>query len=326
MVALRWEDWLPRDAAIGVEVRAVRSPIRSPRSAQSIVKKAIVTRLGEHYGISRLPESGPAFPVDVGIRGDEVTVAIDTSGAGLHKRGYRTQSGPAPLKETLAAALVQLSYWNRDRVLADPFCGTGTIAVEAALIARNAAPGLHRRFLAEDWPRLPRSIWTQARTEAADAVRDEPHAPILASDIDRQAIELARRHATAAGVARQINFEIRPFRDFHPAEEYGCLICNPPYGERLGEQRQVEAIYREMNGVFDRLPTWSQYVLTAHPGFEKLVRRRSDRKRKLYNGRIECTYFQFYGPRPPRRPAGPDGNRTGVDAEAGRPDDGSTTE
>jgi putative N6-adenine-specific DNA methylase len=322
IVALPWEEWLPRDAAIPVEVRAVRSPIRSPRSAQSIVKKAIVTRLGGKYGLTTLPETGPRFPVDVSIRGDEVIVALDTSGDALHRRGYRTLSGPAPLKETLAAALVQLSYWNRERPLADPFCGTGTIPIEAALIGRNIAPGLNRRFLGEEWPRLKRSGWAEARHEARDVIVNEPLACIAGSDIDGEAIVTARKHADAAGVGKDIRFETRAFTEFGSADEYGCLVCNPPYGERMGEQRQVESLYRSMNDLFGKIPTWSVYVLTAHPQFERLVRRRPDRKRKLYNGRIECTYYQFFGPRPPKtRDAESPGER-GVDDRDGPPHHG----
>ncbi|MGC1273234.1 MAG: class I SAM-dependent RNA methyltransferase [Planctomycetaceae bacterium] len=322
-IALPWEDWLPKEAAIPVEVRAVRSAIRSPRNAQSIVKKAVVTRLGEKYGLSQLPETGPKYPVDVAVRNDVVTIALDTSGAGLHKRGYRTQSGPAPLKETLAAGLVQLSYWNRNRPLADPFCGTGTIAIEAALLARNIAPGLKRSFLAESWPHVPSSIWKAARAEANALVATDPPAPILASDLDSQAVSTARRHASAAGVGSDVEFAVRPFQRFETSQEFGCLICNPPYGERLGEQRQLEGLYRSMNDLFAAIPTWSVYALTANTEFERLVRRRPDRKRKLYNGRIECTYYQFYGPRPPKSGRDDRPQERGVDAEADRSDDGS---
>jgi len=319
--AIAWEEWLPKTAAIPVEVSAVRSQIRSPRSAQGIVKKAIVTRLGRVYGLSQLPETGPTVPVDVSIRGDDVSVAIDTSGDGLHKRGYRTLSGPAPLKETLAAGLVQLSYWNRDRPFADPFCGTGTIPIEAALIGRNIAPGLGRRFLAEEWPAVDPALWREAREEARAAVLPGAMAPMAGTDIDAKSVEMARRHASAAGVAGDIEFRVMPFERLESEREHGCLIANPPYGERLGEERQIEGLYRSMNEVFGRLPTWSMYVLTGYSGFERLVGRRPDRKRKLYNGRIECAYHQFYGPRPPRRPPGDASGRAGVDATGGRPDD-----
>lgn len=317
VVALPWEEWLPRDAAIPVEVRAVRSPIRSPRSAQSIVKKAIVRRLGDVHGMTQLPESGAKYLVDVGIRGDEVSVAVDTSGDALHKRGYRTMSGPAPLKETLAAGLVQLSYWNRDRPFADPFCGTGTIPIEAALIGRNIAPGLNRRFVSEQWPRLSSAIWREARAEAKDLITRSP-LNIAGSDIEERAIMMARKHAAAAGFGSDLRFETKPFADFRSSEEFGCLISNPPYGERIGEAKQVERLYRSMNDVFRRLPTWSIYVLSAYPGFEQEVHQRADRKRKLYNGKIACTYYQFYGPRPPRSPESQARTGAGVDANGPR--------
>lgn len=299
-VAVPWEQWLPRDAAIPVEVRAVRSAIRSPRSAQSIVKKAIVTRLGERFRLARLPETGPAYPINVAVHNDVVTLGLDTSGAGLHKRGYRVATGPAPLKETLAAGLVQLSYWNRDRPLVDPFCGTGTIAIEAALIARRLAPGRNRTFLAESWPHFPASIWRDARQEADELALGDVSLSILAADIEPAAIEAVRKNATAAGIAGDLHYEVRPFDRLEPDGEYGCLIGNPPYGARLGESRQLDRLYRSIDRLFSRLPNWSFYLLTADSGFERSLQRRPDRKRKLYNGRLECTFYQFYGPRPPK--------------------------
>lgn len=321
--ALPWEEWLPRDAAFPVEVRAVRSAIRSPRSGQSIVKKAIVTRLGRHYGLSQLPESGPTFPIDIAITSDTVTAAIDTSGEALHRRGYRRTAGAAPLKETLAAGMVQLSYWNRDRVLADPFCGSGTLPIEAALIARNRAPGLGRSFLAETWPRLPNRDWVAARAEARDAIRKDPIAPILGSDIDGNMVVTAQRNAESAGVIKDIRFSRGDATEFTSAQEFGCIVCNPPYGERIGEQREVERLYRALGDTFRRLPTWSFYVLTSHQGLPDLLRRRADRRRKLYNGRIECIYHQFYGPRPPKTAAVNFQQRKRVDAESNRADDGA---
>ena len=298
--ALPWEEWLPRDAAFPVEVRAVRSAIRSPRSGQSIVKKAIVTRLGRHYGLSQLPETGPTFPIDVAITSDTVTVAIDTSGDALHKRGYRRSAGAAPLKETLAAGMLQLSYWNRDRVFADPFCGSGTLPIEAGLIARNRAPGLGRTFLAETWPRFAKTDFAQSRTEAHDAIYKDPIAPILGSDLDANAISTARRNAEAAAIGKDIRFTQADAAEFDSSDDFGCIVCNPPYGERLGEQRELKRLYRSLGNVFRRLPSWSFYLLTSHQGLPDLVKRKPDRRRKLYNGRIECVYYQFYGPRPPK--------------------------
>ncbi|MBA3313663.1 MAG: class I SAM-dependent RNA methyltransferase [Planctomycetota bacterium] len=318
--ALPWEEWLPRDAAIPVEVRAVRSAIRSPRSGQAIVKKAIVTRLGRVYGLNQLPETGPRFPIDVAIVADNVTIAIDTSGDGLHKRGYRKTAGVAPLKETLAAGMLQLSYWKRDRTFADPFCGSGTLPIEAAMLGRNRAPGLDRRFLAEEWPALPRRVWDEARSEAKNAIITDVIAPIVASDIDQKAIATARRNAETAGVARDIEFSTKPISQFRSSDEYGCLVCNPPYGERLGERGEAEELYRELGSAFARSPTWSFYVLTSHPAFQDLVGRRPDRRRKLYNGRIECVYYQFYGPRPPKCPPATLPQGSGVDARPARAD------
>ena len=300
VTALPWEDWLPRDARLPVHVRTVRSPITSARSAQGIVKKAIVERLSRVYDLHWLPETGPAFPIDVSLRGERATVALDTSGEGLHKRGYRTMSGPAPLKETLAAALIQLSFWNRERPFADPFCGTGTLPIEAALIARNIAPGRNRSFLAETWPTLPTTVWDAARAEADDTIVREPPESIVGHDIQPAEIAVARRHAAGAGVGADIHFQPRPFREFRSAKHFGCLIANPPYGERLGDAADVETLYRGMPEVFERLPSWSFYVLTSHPGFVRLLGRRPDRTRKLYNARIECGYYQYHGPRPPR--------------------------
>jgi putative N6-adenine-specific DNA methylase len=322
--ALPWEEWLSADAAFPVRGRSVRSQLRSVPDCQAIVKKAIVERLRRTHRRDWFEETGPACAVEVSILKDRATLTLDTSGPGLHKRGYRTLSGPSPLKETLAAALVQLSYWNRDRPLLDPFCGTGTIPIEAALIGRNIAPGLRRSFPSEAWPRIPPKLWDEARSEARDLVAGPLPAPLTGSDIDERVLDLARQHARQAGVEEDVVFEHRSLADYSakrkggPASseserrlrrarpglrKYGCVICNPPYGERSGDLEQAEALYREMGRVLPRLDTWSVYVLTSHPRFEQLYGRRADRRRKLYNGRIECTYYQFHGPRPPWQPA-----------------------
>ena len=300
---LPWEAWVPADGATGVNVRSIRSTINSPRSAQGIVKKAIVDRLSVIYKVGRMPETGANFPVDVNIRNDRATVCIDTSGAGLHKRGYRQTTGPAPLKETLAAALVQLSFWKTSRPFADPFCGSGTVPIEAALMARNIAPGSSRTFLAESWPALASTLWTAARDEARQLAKPLEGETLLGFDIDERAIPVARRHAHAAGVHDDIHFHQRAFADFQSASPYGCLICNPPYGERLSDRDHAAQIYAAMQSVFERLPTWSFYVLTSHPEAKQLMGRSPDRTRKLYNGRLECAFYQYYGPRPPRADA-----------------------
>ncbi len=299
--ALPWTDWLSADASFPVRGKSVRSQLSSVPDCQAIVKKAIVEKLKESHHQSWFDETGPAYAIEVSILKDEATLTIDTTGPGLHKRGYRTLSGPAPLKETLAAGLVQLSFWNSDRPLIDPFCGTGTIPIEAALIGGRMAPGLNRTFAAESWPRLPAKLWDEARREARDLAGGEPQMRLIAGDIDADVLSLARYHARQAGVEPSIHFQRQAFADLTTKREFGCLICNPPYGRRLGDPRQAEAIYREMADVFSRLGTWSFYVLSSHPEFESLFGRPADRRRKLYNGRIECTYHQYHGPRPPRR-------------------------
>jgi len=299
--ALAWPDWIPEDGAFPVRGRSVRSQLHSVPHCQALVKKAIVERLKQSYGRSWFDETGPVYSVEVSILKDQVTLALDTTGAGLHKRGYRKLTGQAPLKETLAAALVQLSYWNCDRAFLDPFCGTGTIPVEAALIARNMAPGLNRSFAADRWQRVPQRLWDEERERARSAIRPGPEAPLIGTDRDVHALRLARHSARCAGVEQDIHFQQQEFDRLSTKRRYGCLICNPPYGERLGDAQQIERLYRSMGPVLTRLDTWSHYVLTSHSQFEKLVGRRADRRRKLYNGRIPCTFFQFFGPPPPRR-------------------------
>jgi len=298
--ALAWERWLPADARFPVVGKSIRSQLSSVPACQRIVKKAVVERLRRGHGVSDLPEDGPEYRIEVSLLDDEVSLTLDTSGVGLHKRGYRQRSGPAPLKETLAAALVMLSYWRPDRPLLDPFCGSGTIPIEAALIGLNRAPGLHRNFISESWPALPPALWQEARKEAQEAVRSDVSLSLLGSDCDPAAIELSREHAALAGVGEHICWEERDFLDVSSSRDYGCVITNPPYGERLGEQRLVEQLYQAMPGVLGRFSTWSHYVLLSQADFEAIIGRRADRRRKLYNGRIACTYFQFHGPRPPQ--------------------------
>lgn len=299
--ALPWEEWLPVDACFPVEGKSVRSKLYSVPDCQAIVKKAIVERLKSCYQKQWFDETGPKYAVEVALLQDVVTLTIDTSGVGLHKRGYRQLSGQAPLKETLAAAMVNLSFWKPDRVLVDPFCGSGTIPIEAALIGLNIAPGLNRSFAAENWPQVGASLWRRAREEASDLIRREHRLKIIGTDWDEEALSLARYHRKLAGLDQQIHLQRMPLSELRSSYKYGCVITNPPYGERLGESREVEALYRQMRQVFDQLDRWSVYVLTAHPRFEAIYGKRADRRRKLYNGRIECQFYQYYGPRPPRR-------------------------
>ncbi len=308
--ALPWPDWLPEDANFPVEGKSVRSQLHSVPDCQAIVKKAVVESMKRRYKREWFEETGARYTIEVALLNDEATLTIDTSGKGLHKRGYRELAGPAPLKETLASALILLSRWRAGRELLDPLCGSGTIPIEAALIGQNVAPGLRRSFAAENWPNVPAPLWREARVEAEDLARRDSEVRVLGSDIDGEALELARLHAREAGVEKNVFFQRLPLAQLRSSKKYGYIICNPPYGERLGERREVERLYREMGQVFGALDTWSFYVLTAYTGFEALFGRRADKRRKLYNGRIECQFYQFFGPKPPRleRPGGQGAN------------------
>lgn len=298
--ALPWEEWLPEDAHFPVQGKSIKSQLFSVSACQAIVKKAIVERLKESYGRSWFEETGPHYQIEVALLKDIVTLTIDTSGLGLHKRGYRQLAGQAPLKETLAAAMIQLSFWNKDRALIDPFCGTGTIPIEAALIAQNRAPGLKRSFAAEKWPSIPQALWQEAWQEALDLWERSVPLHIYGSDIDPNALTLARQHALEAGVNGVIHFQRLPVADVRSRFKYGHMIANPPYGERLGDSKEIEKLYLELGETFKRLENWSLHLLTTHKFPERLIGRRWDKSRKLYSGRLECHYFQFFGPRPPR--------------------------
>lgn len=298
--ALPWERWLPRDAEFPVNGRSLQSQLSSVPACQRIVKKAIAKKLLAAHRTNELPETGAKFTIDLSLLKDEVTLCIDTTGPSLHKRGYRQLTAQAPLKETMAAAMILLSFWRPERPLLDPFCGSGTIPIEAALIGQNRAPGLHRKFDAERWPTIPQRCWQEARRDALAAVRTDTELQIIGTDQDEQVLRMARFHADKAEVADSIHFQRKSFADVSSKRKYGCLICNPPYGERIGEDQEVESLYQSMPIVFQGLETWSFYVLTSHPDFENIIQRQADRRRKLYNGRIQCTYFQYHGPRPPK--------------------------
>ncbi len=298
--ALPWEQWVPADGKFPVRGRSYNSQLSSVPACQKIVKKAIVNRLQAAHKTDELPETGPAFSIEIAMRNDVATLTIDTSGDNLHKRGYRAAAGPAPLKETIAAAMVQLSFWNAERPLIDPFCGSGTIPIEAALIGRNIAPGLNRDFAAEYWPAIAASHWQTERDNARDVILPALDHRIIGSDIEPKGVSLSRHHADLAGVADDIHFQAQPFDKLTSNRSYGCVICNPPYGHRFADGPDVLAVYRQMPDVFRRLKTWSFYVLTS-VDLEQIISQSADRRRKLYNGRIECTYYQFHGPRPPKR-------------------------
>lgn len=296
--ALPWTDWIPGDAQFPVDGKSIKSQLFSVPDCQAIVKKAIVEKMKGVHKTKWFKETGARYRIEVALLSDTATLTIDTSGAGLHKRGYRKMSGDAPLKETLAAALINISRWKPDRALIDPFCGTGTIPIEAALIGRNIAPGLGRNFVAESWPQIPGHIWKRYRDEARDLIKHNQPLGIRGTDIDAAAIKLANYHAKEAGLKNILSLQQADARDLNSRYKYGYLITNPPYGERLSEKQEVENLYRDMAEVFQRLDTWSLYILTSHPALERLINRKSSKLRKVYNGRIQCTYYQFFGPRP----------------------------
>ncbi|QIB27999.1 THUMP domain-containing class I SAM-dependent RNA methyltransferase [Caloranaerobacter azorensis] len=298
--ALPWEEWITEDGEFTVTGKSVKSKLFSVSDCQAIVKKAVVEKLKTKYKTEWFKETGPKFTIQVSLLKDIATLTIDTSGDGLHKRGYRVNQVEAPLKETLAAALIQLSYWNYDRILLDPFCGSGTIPIEAAMIGKNIAPGLQRSFVSEQWPRIGKKLWKDARVEALKSIKQDVKLNILASDINRKAIEIAKENAFEAGVDDCISFNVINAAEINIKDRYGVIICNPPYGERLGEENEVNKLYRKLGKTFSKLDTWSIYVLTSNEKFEKLFGRKADKKRKLYNGRIKVDYYQFYGPKPPK--------------------------
>ena len=293
-----WHRWITIDGRFPVDGRSIKSQLSSVPAVQRAVKKAIVESLMASYQTGELPETGSEYRCQIALLNDQATLTIDTTGPSLHKRGYRRYSTVAPLKETMAAALIQLSFWDRQRPLIDPFCGSGTIPIEAALIGRNIAPGLNREFAAETWSQIPANEWVQARMEARDLRQPQFDETLIGTDIDAGALQLARQNAELAGVADQIHFQERPFHQTTSKRQHGCVITNPPYGERLADDRQLREVYESVPEVLRRLSTWSHFILTAYPQFEQLLQKQADRRRKLYNGRIECTYYQFHGPAP----------------------------
>lgn len=294
--ALPWEELIPIDGKFTVTGTSVKSKLHSVPACQSIVKKAIVERLKEYYCVDRFDETGAAYTVKVTLLKDNVTLTVDTSGAGLHKRGYRVCDVAAPIKETLAAAMVQLSFWREDRLMMDPCCGSGTVPIEAAMIGRNIAPGLNRSFASEGWELIPAEVWKEERKAAYDAINYDTQLRIFAFDIDPKAIEAAKENAIEAGVDDCIVFKCMDMRKIQAHEPRGIIITNPPYGERIGEAKQIAAIYRKYNEFFRENPTWSLFMITTDKEVEqKIMGRSADRRRKLYNGRLEVCYYQFHG-------------------------------
>lgn len=290
-LALPWKQFLARDSFIHVTGKSAKSALFSVSDCQSIVKKAIVENLKAAYKTQSLPETGNRVIVEVGLLRDTATLALDCCGAGLSRRGYRTYNVAAPIAETLGAAIVQLSRYRAEMPLIDPMCGSGTLPIEAAMLAQNRAPGLNRAFAAEEWPFLERGVLIAAREEARDSIR-EVKLDILGSDIDARSIDLCKKHAQKAGV--YVNWAVKPLKELSSKQYSGVLVCNPPYGERLMERKEAEALYREMRQVFSRLEHWSVSTITSHPDFERIYGLRADKRRKLSNGGKPCTLYQYF--------------------------------
>jgi putative N6-adenine-specific DNA methylase len=301
--ALPWRDVLAPFAAVSVGARSENSKLTSVPSLQSVAKKAIVDTVRGRAAV--VLETGPRYDVQLSLKNDRATVCLDTTGHGLHKRGYRRHAGAAPLRENLAAALVLLSRWDTSRAFADPVCGSGTIAIEAALKAANIAPGIGGKFAAEDWGFFPASIWSEVRASAREGRLRLGDVRIDASDRDPAMVKAATANAAAAGVADLIRVRCVSLESFSPAGEFGCLVCNPPYGERLGNIHEAEELAREMGSLRARLTTWSFFVLSALQDFQRCFGERASRNRKLYNGQIRCWYYQYFGPLPRDARPGP---------------------
>ncbi len=295
--ALNWEDWITEDGKFTVTGKSVKSKLFSVSDCQAIVKKAVVEKLKQKYNTNWFKETGAEYKIQVALLKDKVTLTIDTTGAGLHKRGYRQFAGDAPLKETLAYALIELSYWNKERTLLDPMCGSGTIAIEAALVAKNIAPGLSRKFVSESWEQIDKKIWKEQRVKAYSKINVDFTPEIFGSDIDSQSIALAKYNAKKAGVDDCIIFEEKPLKDVSLPCSYGVAIINPPYGERLLKASEVEVLYKQMGELYKTDKTWCFYVITSDESFEKHFGKKADAKRKLFNGMIKTDYYQYIAPK-----------------------------
>lgn len=304
--AIPWEQYIPRDGKFWVaKASSIKSRLFSPSDIQSIMKKAMVERMKGAYGITWFPEDGASYPLRVFLYKDVVTVAMDTSGDSLHKRGYRTLTSKAPITETLAAALLMLTPWKPDRILVDPFCGSGTFPIEAAMMAANMAPGMNREFLAEDWKNLiPKKCWYEAMNEANDLVKNDISVDIQGYDIDGEIVRAARANAAAAGVDHLIHFQQRPVSQLSHPKKYGFLITNPPYGERIEDKKNLPELYKTIGERFAALDSWSAYIITAYEDTERYFGRKADKNRKIYNGMMKTYFYQFMGPKPPSRNPG----------------------
>lgn len=300
---LSWEDYIPQNGKFWVaKAASVKSKLFSTSDIQSIMKKAMVRRMQERYCVEWFPENGAPYPVRVFLMKDIVTVGIDTTGISLHKRGYREVSGKAPITETLAAALIMLTPWRKDRILVDPFCGSGTFPIEAAMMAANIAPGMNRSFLSEKWDNLiAKKNWYDVIDEANDMICDDVEVDIQGYDVDSSVIKIARRNAREAGVDHLIHFQERDVKDLNHPKKYGFIITNPPYGERLEDKKDLPDLYRAFGESFKRLDSWSAYMITSYDDAERYFGRKADKNRKIYNGMLKTYYYQFLGPKPPKR-------------------------
>ncbi len=301
-----WEEYIPADGKFWVaKASSIKSKLFSPSDIQSIMKKAMVERMKGAYKVEWFEENGASYPLRVFLYKDQVTVGIDTTGDSLHKRGYRTLTSKAPITETLAAALIMLTPWNKDRILVDPFCGSGTFVIEAAMMAANIAPGMNRSFLSEDWKNIiPRKCWYDTMDEANDLVDNDVKVDIQGYDIDPEIVKAARTNAESAGVDHLIHFQQRSVEALSHPKKYGFIITNPPYGERLEEKENLPKLYRQIGERYAVLDAWSLYMITAYEDAERYIGRKADKNRKIYNGMMKTYFYQFMGPRPPKRKAG----------------------
>ena len=301
--ALPWEQYIPENGRFWVaKATSIKSKLFSPSDIQSIMKKAMVERLKSVYHKEWFTEDGPSYPVRVAFMKDEAVIGLDTSGESLHKRGYRRLTSKAPITETLASALILFTPWKKERILVDPFCGSGTFPIEAAMIAANIAPGMNRSFLAEQWSNLvPKKSWYDAMDEAQEMVDDKIETDIQGYDIDPNVVKAARENARMAGVEHLIHFQQRPVSALNHPKKYGFVITNPPYGERIEEKTNLPQLYREIGEAFQRLDCWSEYVITAYEDAEKYIGKKADKNRKIYNGMMKTYFYQFLGPKPPRK-------------------------
>lgn len=300
---LPWETFFPADGRFWVtKAASVKSKLFSPSDIQSIMKKAMVERMKEHYGISWFEESGKSFPVRVFLYKDEVTVGLDTTGDSLHKRGYRKLTAKAPIAENLAAALIMLTPWNKERILVDPFCGSGTFPIEAAMMAANIAPGMNREFGAFAWEHLiPKKMWYDCLEEAEDNVDINVSTDIQGYDIDPEMVRISRANARLAGVEGLIHFQARPMEQLSHSKKYGFIITNPPYGERIEEKKNLPTLYRMLGERYKSLDSWSMFLITSYENAQKDIGRNADKNRKLYNGMLKTYFYQYLGPKPPKR-------------------------